>query len=51
MLINFGTRILKWAVIVEELLLSLFDEEELLLTLLDPEVVKDVEVEGEDRES
>jgi len=33
---------------MEELLLTLLEEEELLLTLIDPEVVKDVKAEGED---
>jgi len=35
---------------VDELLLTLLEEEELLLTLLDPEVVNDAEIKGKDRE-
>ncbi len=35
---------------MEELLLTLVEEEELLLTLVDPEAIGDVEAKGEDRE-
>ena len=36
---------------MEELVLTLMEEEELLLTLIDREVARDAEIEGEDRES
>jgi hypothetical protein len=33
---------------MEELLLTLMEEEDLLLTLIDPEVIRDAKVESED---